>query len=311
MEATAGSSGDDAQSPDHGVAVQLMPQKLLDNLVEAVQHPGVHVLVEEDFSTDPLVKDKYPIEIVVHHCEDLSGITPWNMLRRVLRGRRILVLGSGMGNGIIRVPPRVARHCLIIFLRTKDHYGCRAIPFEWGVRATWEGETALEPVQRFWQLLNKVAILPVEKQMCFMGCSAGVDHILSMVASKRQYAEDGAMNIYLVVCIAGNYHHDIFPKAVDVMKVERTRVIVQHHVKDKLCDWFEVYRKCWSLHENDTSFALHVNAMTFPWSPLMNTSFHNAAPYLFAQPAFWTMVNEPPLMHRFVTVCKNEHIVFW
>ena len=121
--------------------------------------------------------------------------------------------------------------------RGASHYGCRACRFISGHEETWTVPTASEPYQVFWRLVHFLTERGLSKDVSFIGVSAGVDTVLSLVSEQTDLARGGGLRIQQVVLIAGVYHPTVFPAAWQVLQRENAGVLVHHHEKDKLCPW--------------------------------------------------------------------------
>ena len=143
--------------------------------------------------------------------DDSQTATPRNGVHQ----RSLLVLGATLGGWAPPVPPSAMRHWVVLMVRGTKHYGCRSCRFISGHPETWTGPTDSEPCVVFWALVCELMSYGLCSTVSFIGISAGVETLLSLVSSINddRRTKGGEIQVRQVVLIAGVYHPEVFPKA--------------------------------------------------------------------------------------------------
>ena len=105
-------------------------------------------------------------------------------MQAVFRRRSLLVLGAGLGGGAVKFPERYYTSFVVLILRHNGHYGFRKKRYIEGDATTWEGETDEVPCDFFWDICLLLIGMGMQPRMSCLGTSAGVDSILSVVATQ-------------------------------------------------------------------------------------------------------------------------------
>jgi hypothetical protein len=133
----------------------------------------------------------WPMDIIAG--EATGTIQTEEALADYLRCRHVLVIGASLGNYHIPVPKHVLSNVVVLLLRTfrgPKRYGYRVDPFISEQSSSWEGDTDMEPCDKFWRVSLALCRLGMCPAMNLLGMSAGVDKILSVVSTRHQYDPD-------------------------------------------------------------------------------------------------------------------------
>ncbi len=214
-----------------------------------------------------------------------------DLVAGALEGKRLLVLGASLGNWIPPVPVHVLKTHVVLMLRSRSHYGCRQDLYQHGIAETWRGRTAAEPCSVFWAVVAALVQRGLGAEVSLLGTSAGVDAILSMLATRPQDETTKSIRIRHVVCVAGVYHPTVFPEAAKVLRSERACVLVHHHALDKLCPWPEA-GAFWRALAAEEGMQVYINVLSMGKSPLLENTYHNVSKFLLAQESFWHELQE-------------------
>ena len=133
----------------------------------------------------------FPLDILIATTDDdktklrsSNRTTDAHLIRSIFQEKKLLVLGADMGGSAVRVPEWVLATHIVLILRTNGHYGCRAARCVPKDATTWEGPTDPRPCDTFWTICNTLALMGIRLRVRFLGISAGVDSILSMVVAQ-------------------------------------------------------------------------------------------------------------------------------
>ena len=159
----------DVQPPLHNFNRML----LFDELTAAVQKPGI----PRRLSCSP---EDWPIDIIFGTRE--QKVSQNATLRSGVLDRSLLVLGATLGGWAPPVPQDAMSHWVVLMVRGTKHYGCRACRFISGHPETWTGPTDPEPGAVFWKLVCELISYGLCGNVSFIGISAGVDTVLSLVS---------------------------------------------------------------------------------------------------------------------------------
>ena len=160
-----------------------------------------------------------------------------------VRGKRILVLCSDLGNTVVEVPQHVLRSCVCLLIenflpKNLKRYGFGVVPFRRGQEATWH--CASEEIA-IWQALSFIKSLIVHhgalEHVTMLGASAGGLKAMELC----RYADAAGLQaaVKLCVLIATAYHPVVLPDFCELMYQGTLRCIVLHHDRDELCHWHE------------------------------------------------------------------------
>ena len=104
---------------------------------------------------------------------------------------KIIVIGATLGGWRPPVPQQYLPGCIVVMLCVNlglVHYGNRACPFASNEPASWEEDRASpEPCQRTWVIIRHSLALGACPRLTFLGISVGFDHIMSVIASKKEW----------------------------------------------------------------------------------------------------------------------------
>ena len=207
------------------------------------------------------------------------------MMQAVFRRRSLLVLGAGFAGGAVKFPERYYTSFVVLILRHNGHYGFRKKRYIEGDATTWEGETDEDPCDFFWDSCLQLIGMGTQPRMSCIGTSAGVDSILSVVATQTD-SERQQFNVDYFVAIAGAFHPQLYYQAAHQLWASMTCVIVQHHRRDKLC-WWPPVLDVWTHLKEMEGLHVFINELHFSLNPLVGRSFHNVSSYLLTQTVFW------------------------
>ena len=231
---------------------------------------------------------QWPIDIIIGKGPPDLNIEDPAACQTFLSGKEILVIGATLGNWAVPVPARVLDTCVVLLLRTftgRTRYGFRVLDYASGDRNCWECETDDEPCSQFWHSVEALRALGVKPSLKFLGVSAGVDMILSIVATQVKYTFAKKFRTAFFTAIAGAYHPTLYDDALRYFERDVTRVLVHHHVDDKLCPWGPV-KQAWS--QASPILPIYINALRDIDPCLIDGKRHDVAKFLCNQPAFWT-----------------------
>ena len=131
------------------------------------------------------------------------------------------------------------------------HYGYRAQAYDSNDWKTCDGPTAEGVVEDLCEVLEVLRNQGAQPHLSFIGISAGVDRILAVAC--KVPALHPSFRIVMFVAIAGAFHSTLYSDTREVFGKHRAKIIVIHHVDDKLC----AYPKVLSL--------IHISEPTRPY----------------------------------------------
>ena len=269
-------------------SLRIFDRKLVfDDLTAAVQEPGI----PKRLSCSP---EDWPIDIIFGTREEKVNSQTAAPQSGVLN-RSLLVLGATLGGWAPPVPQSAMSHWVVLMVRGTKHYGCRACRFISGHPETWTGPTDPEPCVVFWKLVCELVSYGLCSTVSFIGISAGVDTVLSLVSSINDDSRTrgGEIQVRQVVLIAGVYHPEVFPKAWKILRRDGAGILVHHHEKDRLCPWPPAER-FWEACRRECPTQLYVNVLRLVSHPLLDRKYHDVAKFLLARRSFWDALQWSP-----------------
>ena len=210
-------------------------------------------------------------------------------MKEIFQRRSLLVLGAGLGGGAVSFEPYRYVPYVVLILRNNGHYGFRKKPFIDGDPNTWEGETDTLPCEVFWEIVCALHSMGMQARMSCLGTSAGVDSILSVIAT--MHFATVSMRIEYFIAIAGAFHPRLYTDAAPFFSKCSTCIIVHHHEKDSLCPWPRVHA-VWLSLKDQYDLHVYINELKFDRHPLVTKHFHNVSMFLLTQPSFWEIFEE-------------------
>ena len=146
------------------------------------------------------------------------------------------------------------------------------------------GDTARNPCRSFWAIVRGFLEHGMISRVSFMGISAGVDAVMSMIAEKSTQSSWSLPRIQHAVLVAGVCQPKVFRCAAEVLKNDKACVLVHHHCKDHLCPWPPA-KSFWNVARSGMYF--YAKVLDFPRCPMIGRNFHDVAQFLLAQREFW------------------------
>ena len=249
----------------------------LDRAVKACkENPGVPTNVD---------RDKWPIQLLFLPYSNATS----------LRGRRILIVCSTLGNWTPPVPKRIQEKFVVILVKNcaqGRHYGFRLCLYVHGESDSWEHiHTDMEAVARVWAVVEYL----VERQECapklsFIGMSAGVDQALSILFGNPQ-SMPCQLEYFVAVC--GAWHPSLYDLTAQILIDHDVYIIVQHHKDDRLCPWpmvgdfWERFKK---LMAENRKGSLYLNVLDVKDAHIIDRNRHDIGKFIFAQDGFWMLM---------------------
>ena len=140
----------------------------------------------------------------------------------------------------------------------------------------------------FWNLVRFLAGYRLRKEVSFIGISAGVDTVLSLVSNLDEdpRTRREGIRVQQVVLVAGVLHPTVFPAAWEILRQENAGVLVHHHEKDRLCPW-EPAKRFWEECREQCPNNVYIHALRLVSHPLLDRKYHDVAKFLLARRQFW------------------------